>query len=57
MAAVLRATRIAAKICAYTYAFLVNRMLGRPKGAPRSYGHGSGSTASLLTQLDEQEKP
>jgi hypothetical protein len=24
------ATRIAAKICAYTYAFLVNRMLGRP---------------------------
>ena len=23
------ATRIAAKICAYTYAFLVNRMLGR----------------------------
>jgi hypothetical protein len=26
------ATRIAAKICAYTYAFLVNRMLGRPQG-------------------------
>lgn len=26
------ATRIAAKICAYTYAFLVNRMLGRPHG-------------------------
>jgi hypothetical protein len=25
------ATRIAAKICAYTYAFLVNRMLGRPQ--------------------------
>ncbi|MDQ4063185.1 MAG: transposase [Actinomycetota bacterium] len=25
-------TRIAAKICAYTYAFLVNRMLGRPQG-------------------------
>ena len=24
------ATRIAAKICAYTYAFLVNRLLGRP---------------------------
>ena len=26
------ATRIAAKICAYTYAFLINRMLGRPQG-------------------------
>jgi hypothetical protein len=26
------ATRIAAKICAYTYAFLVNRMLGRHQG-------------------------
>ncbi len=26
------ATRIAAKICAYTYAFLVNRLLGRPHG-------------------------
>jgi hypothetical protein len=26
------ATRIAAKICAYTYAFMVNRMLGRPQG-------------------------
>ena len=26
------ATRIAAKVCAYTYAFLVNRMLGRPQG-------------------------
>jgi hypothetical protein len=26
------ATRIAAKICAYTYAFLVNRALGRPQG-------------------------
>ena len=26
------ATRIAAKICAYTYAFLVNRMLGGPQG-------------------------
>jgi hypothetical protein len=26
------ATRIAAKICAYTYAFLVNRMLRRPQG-------------------------
>jgi Transposase DDE domain len=26
------ATRIAAKICAYTYAFLVNRKLGRPQG-------------------------
>jgi hypothetical protein len=26
------ATRIAAKICAYTYALLVNRMLGRPQG-------------------------
>ncbi len=26
------ATRIAAKIAAYTYAFLVNRMLGRPQG-------------------------
>ncbi len=25
-------TRIAAKICAYTYAFVVNRMLGRPQG-------------------------
>src|ERR671933_626943 len=25
-------TRIAAKICAYTYAFLVNMMLGRPQG-------------------------
>jgi hypothetical protein len=25
------ATRIAAKICAYTYAFVVNRMLGRPQ--------------------------
>jgi hypothetical protein len=24
--------RIAAKICAYTYAFLVKRMLGRPQG-------------------------
>lgn len=26
------ATRIAAKIAAYTYAFLVNRCLGRPQG-------------------------
>jgi hypothetical protein len=26
------ATRIAAKICAYTYAFMVNRVLGRPQG-------------------------
>ena len=26
------ATRIAAKITAYTYAFVVNRMLGRPQG-------------------------
>jgi len=26
------ATRIAAKICAYTYAFVVNRMLDRPQG-------------------------
>jgi hypothetical protein len=26
------ATRIAAKITAYTYAFLVNRMMGRPQG-------------------------
>jgi hypothetical protein len=26
------ATRIAAKICAYTYAFMVNRMLARPQG-------------------------
>jgi hypothetical protein len=26
------ATRIAAKITAYTYAFLVNRRLGRPQG-------------------------
>ena len=26
------ATRIAAKICAYTYAFLINRMLGRSQG-------------------------
>ena len=25
-------TRIAAKICAYTYALLINRMLGRPQG-------------------------
>lgn len=26
------ATRIATKICAYTYAYLVNRVLGRPQG-------------------------
>jgi hypothetical protein len=26
------ATRIAVKICAYTYAFVVNRLLGRPQG-------------------------
>jgi hypothetical protein len=26
------ATRIAAKVCAYTYALLVNRLLGRPQG-------------------------
>ena len=26
------ATRIAAKICAYTYAFVVNRLLDRPQG-------------------------
>ncbi len=26
------ATRIAAKLCAYTYAFYVNRLLGRPQG-------------------------
>jgi hypothetical protein len=25
-------TRIAAKMAAYTYAFLINRMLGRPQG-------------------------
>jgi hypothetical protein len=28
-----------------------------PKVAPRSYGHKSGTTASLLPLLDEQEKP
>jgi len=26
------ATRIAAKMTAYTYAFLINRMMGRPQG-------------------------
>jgi hypothetical protein len=26
------ATRIAAKITAYTYAFVINRVLGRPQG-------------------------
>ncbi len=26
------ATRIAVKVCAYTYAFMVNRMLNRPQG-------------------------
>lgn len=26
------ATRAAAKMCAYTYAFMVNRLLGRPQG-------------------------
>ena len=26
------ATRIAAKVCAYTYAFYVNRLLGLPQG-------------------------
>jgi hypothetical protein len=26
------ATRIAAKICAYTYGFYINRILGRPQG-------------------------
>ena len=26
------AIRIAAKITAYTYAFLINRMMGRPQG-------------------------
>jgi hypothetical protein len=26
------ATRVAAKICAYTHAFMVNRLLGRPQG-------------------------
>jgi hypothetical protein len=26
------ATRIATKIAAYTYAFLINRVLGRPQG-------------------------
>jgi hypothetical protein len=26
------ATRIAAKICAYTHAFYINRLLGRPHG-------------------------
>ncbi len=25
-------TRIAAKVAAYTYAFLINRLLGRPQG-------------------------
>ena len=34
------ASRIAVKIAAYTYAFLVNRMLGRPQGHIRSCGHG-----------------
>ena len=29
------ATRIAAKVAAYTYGFLVNRMLGRPQGRIR----------------------
>jgi len=32
------ATRIAAKIAAYTYAFLVNRRLGRPQGGSRTFG-------------------
>ena len=32
------ATRIAAKISAYTYAFLVNRLLGRPQGRSRCCG-------------------
>ncbi len=38
------ATRIAAKMTAYTYAFLVNRMMGRPKVASRSYGHEPSNT-------------
>jgi hypothetical protein len=39
------ATRIAAKICAYTYAFLINRMLGRRlKGTLRSCGHKPSNT-------------
>ncbi len=39
------ARRIAAKICAYTYAFLVNRLLGRPlKAGSRSCGREPGNT-------------
>ena len=32
------ATRIATKIAAYTYAFLANRLLGRPQGRIRYLG-------------------
>jgi hypothetical protein len=45
VAAVLRATRNAAKICAYTYAFLVNRMLGCPRS------HQGAMSTNLATQI------
>jgi hypothetical protein len=38
------ATRIAAKICAYTDAFLINRRLGRPKGGSNIYGRKPSNT-------------
>jgi hypothetical protein len=38
------ATRIAAKMTAYTHAFLVNRVLGRPQGKSRISGHKPDNT-------------
>jgi hypothetical protein len=40
------ATRVAAKITAYTYAFLVNRMLDRPQGRIKELW-ACGSNANL----------
>jgi Transposase DDE domain len=38
------ATRIAAKMTAYTYAFLINRMMGRPQGRIKEFGHEPDNT-------------
>ena len=38
------ATRIAAKVAAYTYGCYVNRLLGRPKAASGTCGHENFAT-------------
>src|SRR3712207_6958684 len=50
------ATRIAAKICAYTYAFLVNRHLDRPQGRSEEHTSELQSRQYLVCRLLLEKK-